>query len=94
MRALDGGLLEVVSPEGRYIADDPVVLLGLIKLVDLLVMCAALAARPRTRAEPERAADEGLRPHRSALPRDADLMLLDWTPTSSAAGSGARFCLG
>lgn len=32
---LDGGLFEATSLEGNYVADDPVTLLGLIKLVEL-----------------------------------------------------------
>ncbi len=32
---LDGKLLEAVSAEGRFVADGPVALLGLIKLVEL-----------------------------------------------------------
>ncbi|TDD54935.1 hypothetical protein E1263_26615 [Kribbella antibiotica] len=32
---LSGDLLEAVSPDGRYVAEDPVELLGLIKLVEL-----------------------------------------------------------
>lgn len=32
---LDGDLLEAVSGEGRFVADGPVALLGLIKLVEL-----------------------------------------------------------
>ncbi|TCC64404.1 hypothetical protein E0H73_08350 [Kribbella pittospori] len=32
---LDGDLMEATSPEGRYVAEDPLMLLGLIKLVEL-----------------------------------------------------------
>jgi hypothetical protein len=33
--ALDADLLEAVSAEGRYVADNPLALLGLVKLVEL-----------------------------------------------------------